>query len=163
MFASVLAVTGCAPNALGFAHDDAIRQGYTATNGRAWGGVDLDNTSGNAITLESLRVTGLSNARVSSIQVIHTTNGNSIGFFPTDLTPGMRAEFTTARPLHGFRLPAHSRDDYEAVFLVSAVDPSRDATTADAIVTYRSGAFTWAETRHSGFCLAVRRFRGCAA
>ncbi|GAA4755056.1 hypothetical protein GCM10025783_30250 [Amnibacterium soli] len=159
----LLALTGCAPNALGFEHDDTIRQSFTATNGRAWGGVFLDNMSGDGITLQDLRIRGLTNARISSIKVIRISPGNAIGFYPTDLTPGMQQEFQAAHPLHGFRLPAHSRDAYEAVLLVAAIDRSRDASTTDAVVTYRSGGSSWSETRRSSFCLAVKRLQGCAA
>jgi hypothetical protein len=163
LLVGALALNGCAPHALGFEHDDTVRQGFTASNGRAWGGVDLDNRTDHVVTLRDLRVTGLSNARITSVEVIRTTNGNGIGFYPTDLTPGMRAEFRAARPLDGFTIPAHSHEIYEAVFQVVAVDRSRDATTKDVVVTYDSGGRSWSETRHSGFCLAVRVFRGCAA
>lgn len=159
----LLTLTGCAPNALGFEHDDTTRQSLTAANGRAWGGVFLDNISDDAITLESLHMRALSNASVGSIKVIRLTPGNAVGFYPTDITPGMQEELQAARPLGGFRLPAHSRGTYEAVFLVAAIDPTRDATTTDAVVTYRSGGNSWSETQHSSFCLAVKRSQGCAA
>ncbi len=158
----LLIVTGCSPQALGFQHDDTIQQGSPIARARtAWGGVDLENTSGDPIVLKRLVLTGLTNATVSHLQVIKVTSGNGFGFYYPPVTAGMQAELSNAKPLAGYTIPAHSGDDYEAVFLLSVTDPDRDATTTAAEVTYSSGSSSWTETRHSAFCMYAHIGRGC--
>jgi hypothetical protein len=158
----LLTATGCAPQALGFQYDDTIRQGTPIARGHtAWGGVDLENNSGSPVVLKKLVLTGLINATISRLRVIKVTTGNGFGFYYPPVTAGMEAELSAAKPLTGYTIPAHSGDNYEAVFLLSVADPTRDATTTAAEVTYESGWATWTETRHSAFCMYARAGRGC--
>lgn len=160
--ALTLALTGCAPRALGFQHDDTIQQGLPISLARsAWGGVDLDNTSDSPITLQNLALTGLDNATLTHVQVIEVTSGNGIGFYYPPLTVGMREEFAHARPLRGFEIPARSHATYEAVFLMSVIDSAEDASSSTVEVTYSAGWSTWTETRHSAYCMFTREGRGC--
>lgn len=158
----LLTTTGCAPQALGFEHDDTIQQGTPIASGhRSWGGVDLENTSGTPIVLTKVTFTGLTNATISHLRVIKVTSGNGFGFYYPPVTRGMQAELTNAKPLPGYTIPAHSSDDYEAVFLMTVTDPTRDARSTAAEVTYTSGGSTWTEVRHSAFCMYARAGHGC--
>jgi hypothetical protein len=158
----LLTATGCAPQALGFEHDDTIKQGTPIARGHtSWGGVDLENVSGAPVVLKKLTLTGLTNVTISHLRVIKVTSGNGFGFYYPPVTPGMQAELANAKPLPGYTIPAHSRDGYEAVFLMTVTDPTRDATTTAAEVTYTSGWSTWTETRHSAFCMYTRADHGC--
>lgn len=160
--ALLLVTTGCAPQALGFEHVDTIEQGLPIALARtAWGGVDLDNTSGSPIVLQKLHLAGLINATVSHVRVIKVTSGNGFGFYYPPVTAGMRAELANAKPLHGFTLPARSRGQYEVVFLMSVIDPTQDAASSTAEVTYTAGWGTWTETRNSGFCMFASPDHGC--
>jgi hypothetical protein len=142
------ALAGCAssPRALGL-HDTGVTQSLPVSQyHRVWFGVPLNNSSDRRVTIRSLELTRAQNLRTGTPFVIDIADGDSIDWYSPPGTKAMQAEVARRVPLVGFRVPAHSKDRYEAVVLVTARSTGAAASTTGAVVGYESGGHYWEET-----------------